>query len=249
MRDRAEAPVAALLAQGLVEQRQDAARPLLVDGPGAQRVAGERGHRRGVRALALHVADQRRPGPAAGLEEVVEVAAELDALARGAEAHRGRQARNVRQAAGTQRALERLGDRPLALVELGVGDRHRGELCELGEHRLVALAELARGDVEHLEDPELAPAAGEPGARRAGSCSPSAGSAGEVAVSGRSRRSGAKIATVARLPRISEQAASAVSWRISSTVSEELSATEASASARSCSTCSCSIRATSCTSW
>jgi hypothetical protein len=57
------------------------------------------------------------------------------------------------------------------------------------------------------------------------------------------------MATVARLPPIRERAASTVIWRISSTVSVELSATETSASARSCSTCWCSIRATSCTSW
>ena len=86
VRDGAEAPVAALLAQRLVQQREHAARLVLVDGAGAQRVAGERGHRGGVRALALHVADQRGPRPAAGLEEVVEVAAELDALAGRAEA-------------------------------------------------------------------------------------------------------------------------------------------------------------------
>ena len=43
-----------------------------------------------------------------------------------------------RERAGAQRALERAGDRALALVELGVGDRDGCELRELGEDRLVA---------------------------------------------------------------------------------------------------------------
>ena len=84
---------------------------------------------------------------------------------------------------------------------------------------------------------------------RAGETGPEASWAGDVAVSGRSRGSPAKIATVARGTSTSARAASTVSCRISSTVSELLSATEASASARSCSTCSCSSRATSWTSW
>jgi len=65
-------------------------------------VAGERGDRGGVGALALHVADQRRVGAAAGLVEVVEVAAELDPLAGGTEADRGGQALDRRQAAWAQ---------------------------------------------------------------------------------------------------------------------------------------------------
>ena len=83
---------------------------------------------------------------------------------------------------------------------------------------------------------------------RTGPASPADRLVGDVAVSGRSRGSGAKIAIVERVPPIRSRAASTVSWRISSTVSDELSATETSASERSCSTCSCSIRATSRTS-
>ena len=74
-------------------------------------------------------------------------------------------------------------------------------------------------------------------------------SGGEVAPSGGRRGSAARIAIEARSAASASRAASAVSWRISSTVSEALIATEASASARSCSMCSCSMRAISCTSW
>ena len=138
--DRAEAPVGDLLAQLAVQQRQHAAGAVLVGGGRAQRVAGERGDRGGLRALALDVADQRRPAAVAGAEEVVEVAAELDALAGGVEAHGGGEARDGGQRARPQRALERAGDRALALVEARVGDRDRGELAELGEDRVVARA-------------------------------------------------------------------------------------------------------------
>ena len=72
---------------------------------------------------------------------------------------------------------------------------------------------------------------------------------GEVAPSGGRRGSAERIAIDARRAPSTVRAASAVSWRISSAVSEELIATEASASERSCSTCSCSMRAISCTSW
>ena len=71
----------------------------LVGRAGAQRVAGERGDRGGVRALALHVADQRRPGAAARRVEVVEVAAELDALAGRAGSGRRRTGRGRRAGA------------------------------------------------------------------------------------------------------------------------------------------------------
>ena len=58
-------PVGDLLAQRAVQQRQHAAGAVLVGGRGAQRVAGERGHRGGLGALALDVADQRRPAAVA----------------------------------------------------------------------------------------------------------------------------------------------------------------------------------------
>ena len=202
--DRAEAAVAALLAQRLVQQREHAARAALVGRAGAQRVAGERGDRGGVGALALHVADQRRVGAAARLVEVVEVAAELDALAGRAEAHGRRQPGDLGQGARPQRALERLGDRALALVQLRVGDRDRGELGELREDRVVALGELALVAVERPRACR-ARCRGRSAARRSGRARPRrpTGCVGDVAVSGRSRGSGAKIATVERVPPIS----------------------------------------------
>ncbi len=133
-----EEAVVVLVVQGAVQQGEDAARAVLVGRRRAQRVAGEGGDGGRVRALALDVADDGRPAAAARAEEVVEVAAQLDALAGGAEADRGRDAGHDRQRAGPQRALQRVGDRVLAVVELRVGDRDRGELGELGEDRLVA---------------------------------------------------------------------------------------------------------------
>ena len=162
--DRAEAAlVAGLVAQRAVQQGQDARRPALVGGRGAHRVARERGHRGRVRALALDVADQRRPGAVTGFEEVVEVAAELDPLAGGAEAHRGAEPGHGRERPRPQRALQRARDRALALVELGVGDRDARQLRELGQDRLVARAELAPVRVDDLEHAELLAAAREVG--------------------------------------------------------------------------------------
>ena len=129
---------------------------MLVGGRRAQRMAGERRDRGGLGALALDVADQRRPAAVAGAVEVVEVAAELDALAGGVEAHGGGEAGHGGQRARPQRALQRARDRALAAVEAGVGDRPRRELAELGEDRVVAAAELALGRVDDLERAELA---------------------------------------------------------------------------------------------
>ena len=112
--DGAEAPVGALLAQRAVQQREHrraaARRP-----PRAQRVARQRGHRRGLGALALHVADQHRVGAVARREQVVEVAADLDALAGRPEAHRrADRPGHRRQRRRQQAALEHLGDVALA---------------------------------------------------------------------------------------------------------------------------------------
>ena len=79
-------------------------------GRGAHRVAGERGDGGGLGALAADVADHERPGAVAGREAVVEVAADLVALARGVVARRQLDARDVRQRRRQQRALERARD-------------------------------------------------------------------------------------------------------------------------------------------
>ena len=57
--DGAEAAVVARLAQRAVQSGEDGARPRLVGGGRAQRVARERGDRRRLGALAADVADQR----------------------------------------------------------------------------------------------------------------------------------------------------------------------------------------------
>ena len=68
--------------QHLVQQREHVfgalGRP---DRRRSQRVAGERGERGGVRALAADVSERDRPAAAAGLEDVVEVAADVVRLA------------------------------------------------------------------------------------------------------------------------------------------------------------------------
>jgi hypothetical protein len=117
VRHGAEAAVVARVAQGAVQQGEDRARACFVLGRGAQRVARKCGDRRRLRALAAHVADQRRH-VGADREEVVEVAAHLDPLARGDEADRRGQPRHRRQAGREQRALEHLGDVALAAVGL-----------------------------------------------------------------------------------------------------------------------------------
>ena len=112
--DGAEAPVVARLAQRAVQQREHGARPRLVCGGGAQRVARQRGHRRGLGPLAADVADQGRDRRAARAEEVVEVAADLDPLARGDEARPPRRARGrpgARAGAASAAAPGRCGAR------------------------------------------------------------------------------------------------------------------------------------------
>jgi hypothetical protein len=71
---------------------------------------------------------------------------------------------------------------------------------------------------------------------------------GEAADSVRDISPVVELVTWAPRARMIPRAASAVSWRISSSVSVALIASDASASARSCCTYSCSSRATSWTS-
>ena len=154
--DGAEAPVGDLLAQRAVQQREHAARAVLVGGRRAQRVAGERGHRRRLGALALDVADQRGPAAVAGAEEVVEVAAELDALAGGVEAHGGGEARApraARPAAASAAACAR------SCARAGTGGRWRSR-TDASPPSWVRIAssrggELALRDVDDLERAEV----------------------------------------------------------------------------------------------
>ncbi len=77
---------------------------------GADRVAGERGHRGGLGALAADVADHRDPLVLADAEQVVEVAAHVGALARGPVERRAvdaRRSRAARAAAASSAACAR----------------------------------------------------------------------------------------------------------------------------------------------
>ncbi len=78
---RAEAVIEAVAQQRLVELGEHGPRASRVLGGGPQRVAGERGERGRLGALAADVADHEPPVAAAGREAVVEVAADLVALA------------------------------------------------------------------------------------------------------------------------------------------------------------------------
>ena len=73
---------------------------------GANRVTGQRGHRRGVGALAAHVADDERPAAVADLEEVVEVAPDL-ARARRPEARRDLEPGDGGEHGGQEAVLQR----------------------------------------------------------------------------------------------------------------------------------------------
>ena len=77
--DRAEL-LGRLAKDRVVQELEDAARLALLDGGGAQRVAGEPGGRGRGGALADHVADDDGPASVVALEQVVEVAADQVAL-------------------------------------------------------------------------------------------------------------------------------------------------------------------------
>lgn len=77
--DRAEPRVLAvvLVVENRVEVAQDGDRVGVVDGSGAQGVAGQGGDGRCGRALAAHVAQEQSPGSGGEREQVVEIAADF----------------------------------------------------------------------------------------------------------------------------------------------------------------------------
>ena len=142
--DRAEAVVGLLAAQHhLADPAQDRGRRAAADRRGADRVARQRRHRGGLGALALHVADDREPVAVGGREDVVEVAADLVALAGGAVDGAELEARDVGQQRRQQRGLERLGDRRPRAVQARVVDRRRRAQRQVLGQRQVALVEAA----------------------------------------------------------------------------------------------------------
>src|SRR5437763_15810973 len=95
--DRAEFRAAALRHHGLVEGAEQLTRRAWLDRRRPERVAGERGDGCGLGALARHVADDERPLAVTAREDVVEVAADLVQLTRGAVAHSHLDAGDLRQ--------------------------------------------------------------------------------------------------------------------------------------------------------
>ena len=149
--DRQPEPAAAQRLQPGEQRGQELARAALVEhravegaehrrgrfvrvGGRAHGVAGERGQRGGVDALAADVADRDAPRAVAERERVVEVAADLDALGAGLQPSGEVDPGHVGQRARQQRGLQRLRDRVLALVELRAGDRDRGLRGDRGQH-------------------------------------------------------------------------------------------------------------------
>ena len=187
---------------------------------------------------------------AARAEEVVEVAADLDPLAGGEEAHGRGEARGRWGGSAGAAALQDLGDTALARVEPALTiatEASWPSWARIASSRGVNVWPARVGD---LELPS--------GRRRCAASRRSARPSGPASVR-RRRRGGDEGARRTGRPRgggrraaarrARSRAASTVSWRTSSTVSDALIRSEASVSARSCMACSCSSRATSWTSW
>ena len=99
-----------------------------------------------------------RPAPA-GLEDVVEVAAHLVAVAARREAGRGLEALDLGQLAGQQALLERARDAALVLEQARVVDRQARAARELAHERPGAVVEPApRRPHGERQRPQLAPA-------------------------------------------------------------------------------------------
>src|SRR6185295_20191482 len=95
----------------------------------SQRVAGERRERGGVRALAADVSERDRPAAAAGLEDVVEVAADVVRLAGRPEARGDLEPGDVGQVGREEALLQPGGDIAALSVEPRVVDGYGGPPC------------------------------------------------------------------------------------------------------------------------
>ena len=123
---------------------QDRRRAAVEAGRGLRRVAHERRERGRVDALARDVAEQHHRA-VADLEEVVEVAADGVAAARGAVGGRRAKARELGQAARQQAVLQRLGGARLLAEEARVLDgRARAQREVLDEREVARRAARAR---------------------------------------------------------------------------------------------------------
>ncbi len=177
-----------------VEGGQRRARVGVVDGGGAQRVAGQRGEGGGVGALAADVAQEERPAAVVQREQVVEVAAHL--VQRGGVVGGGRvEAGHGGQHGRQQGALEGAGQPfgvgahpPLHGERVGRGPaalqfvhHQRGQLAERGQ--LVG-GRGARPAVQHADRAQAPPVGG--GDRRGG-VEAHPGAAGDQRVPGAAR--------------------------------------------------------------
>ena len=127
----AEAAAVAEVEDRRVEPAQDGRRRDALPSEQAQDVAGQPGDGCGLGALAAHVADRHRPLPVGQVEDVVEVAADIVALAGRGIAGAELDVRHRWQGGGQQRALQRLRDGGALLVEPGVVDGERGAAGEV----------------------------------------------------------------------------------------------------------------------
>lgn len=140
----------------LVEPADDQARGFtVVPGEGAQHVA-DLGHARGgVEVVAGDIADDERYGPVGQKESVVPVPTDLRGIGGRLIAGDHTHARHVGQL-GQEVALHRLGDRTLALVEPGVGERQPGppgDVLQQGEVvRSEGVRPFAAADGQGAED-------------------------------------------------------------------------------------------------
>src|SRR5690606_3003749 len=161
-------PALALPQDQPVEAGEDGGDGQVLGGEDAQRVPGEPGDGGGLGPGAAHVADGEAPGgrgPAAGappaLEDVVEVAADLAALARGLVHDRDLQPGDLGDAGRQEAALEGAAHRGLGGEQPRVVDGEGGAAAELLGQLDGAAGEAVAGGAAD-DDGADAPAAGDP---------------------------------------------------------------------------------------
>jgi hypothetical protein len=109
-----------------VQNRASSRWPALSHGRRPHGVPGLTGDGGRLRPLAAHVADHDRPAPVAGVEQVVEVPADLVPLAGRVVPGGHLEPRNLRQLAGEEARLQRPRHPGPLAVQAGVVGRQRG---------------------------------------------------------------------------------------------------------------------------
>ncbi len=154
--DGDERGVGRLAPQRLVEEDEHRLRAVLARGDRAQRVAREAGQRRRRAALAGDVADGDQPALRAGLEEVVEVAADLAAVGDRVVADGDLEPGRLVEPLGQQSGLQRPRHVGALLVEPRAVERRRREVRERQQEVPLARVERARRDERQRDRPEHA---------------------------------------------------------------------------------------------